>query len=114
MEALSGWYRVRFDEEYVYREVEPAGSEPWADRFSWDSVTRVCFLPQGPWDEDELYFFTSEREESYLIPGGAQGMGELWGETVRRNLFPMELLAEAMSGSGKLFCWPAAEEIGSE
>ncbi|MEO6061844.1 MAG: hypothetical protein ABIQ99_07905 [Thermoflexales bacterium] len=56
---------------------------------------------------DDLYVFTSRREESYLIPTDADGGSALVGELIRRGLFPPDLMLEAVQTEGTLFCWPS-------
>ena len=68
MPTLADWYHVRFDEKALYRDVAPAGRAPWTDTFDWADVIRVCFMAGDGLTSDDLYIFTSKREESYLIP----------------------------------------------
>src|SRR5687768_1450155 len=103
---LSQWYRVHFDDRAVYRNVTPPGGEPWSDEFAWDKVVRVCFHTGSLFESDELYIFTSEREESYLIPTEADGGKELVDELIHRDLFPAELMLEVVTTEGELRCWP--------
>ena len=110
---LSDWYHVRFDERSVYRDVSPPGGVPWSDSLEWTSVVRVCFLAQGLFESDELYIFTSQRDESYVIPMEAAGSQDLLDELMRRKLMPPEILIEAAIAENRLFCWPPSDE-GSE
>ena len=107
MPTLADWYHVRFDETTVHRDVAPTGGPPWTDGFEWADVIRSCFMA-GDWlTSDELYIFTSRREESYLIPTDADGGSALVGELIRRGLFPAELMLEALKTEGRLVCWPS-------
>jgi len=73
MPALADWYHVRYDGTAVHRPVAPSNRAPWSDSFDWADVIRVCFMA-GDWlTSDDLYVFTSRREESYLIPTDADG-----------------------------------------
>ena len=71
--SLETWYHVSFDKEYIYRKVDPPGGEGWNDKCRWDDIIRICFQPGDFLQTDEIYIFTSEREESYLIPIDADG-----------------------------------------
>ncbi|MFX0071187.1 MAG: hypothetical protein ACFFAO_08865 [Candidatus Hermodarchaeota archaeon] len=104
--SLDTWYFVSFDNEYIYRKVDPPGREGWNDKLRWQDIIRVCFQPGEFLEPDELYIFTNEREESYLIPLEADGAQKLWGEIVERNLFDAELAIKIMSMTEGLFCWP--------
>lgn len=104
--SLETWYHVSFDEEYIYRKVDPPGSEGWNDKCRWEDIIRICFQPGDFLQTDELYIFTSEREESYLIPLEADGGLELWGEIIDRNLFDAELAIKVATGLEGLHCWP--------
>jgi hypothetical protein len=106
MTHLEQWYQVSFDDRAVYRNVAPPGSQPWSDACTWEKIVRVCFRTGSLFESDEVYIFSSEREESYLIPTEAGGGRELVDELMRRGLFPAELMLEAMATEGQLFCWP--------
>lgn len=60
---------------------------------------------------DEIYVFTTQRPESYLIPTEAKGGGELWSEIMRRKLFDPELAIKAVTSIDTLYCWPADESV---
>jgi hypothetical protein len=109
MPHLSEWYHVRFDDRAVYREVAPPGGDAWADEFAWGDVVRVCFRTGDLFESDELYVFAAGREASYQIPTEADGGRELVDELIRRDLFAAEMMLEAVTTEGKLYCWPPAE-----
>ncbi|HEU4389491.1 MAG TPA: hypothetical protein VFV34_16930 [Blastocatellia bacterium] len=52
--SLEGWYRVSFDEHYIYRHVSPPGKQHWKDALRWDDIIRVCFLTQDLYLSDEI------------------------------------------------------------
>lgn len=106
---IANWYSVRFDEFSVYCDGSPPESEPWSDQFAWGDIVRVCFLTGSLFESDTLYFFTSRREESYVIPTEADGGQALVSELLHRELFPAEMMLEALRTEGKLFCWPPVE-----
>ncbi|MFN3265336.1 MAG: hypothetical protein ACK41E_00700 [Deinococcales bacterium] len=100
------WYIVEFDEMAVHRRVSPLGQKPWSDYFYWHDIIRTCFKAGGFLEQDELYIFTNQRQESYLIPTEATGGSALIGELVRRGLFSVELMLEATQHQGELYCHP--------
>ena len=104
--SLDTWYHVSFDEEYVYRNVDPPDGERWKDKLRWEDIIRICYHPGGFLETDELYIFTNEREESYLIPLEADGVQELWGKILERNLFDAEMAIKLATMSDGLYCWP--------
>jgi len=104
--SLYTWYHISFDEEYVYRNVDPPNQEGWNDKLRWEDIIRICYHLGDFLEPDELYIFTNEREESYLIPLEADGAQELWGKIIERNLFDAELAIKIMSKSDGLYCWP--------
>ena len=105
--TLSSWYHVRFDDDGITRDVHPGNREPWTDFVSWDKIIRICFkTAEEFYESDELYIFTSEREESYLIPMEADGALELWKTIIDKGLFGPQLAIDLASSSGKLACWP--------
>jgi hypothetical protein len=85
--SLDTWYHVSFDEDYIYRNVNPPDREGWNDKLQWKDIIRICYHPGDFLEPDELYIFINEREESYLIPLEADGAPELWGEIIERKLF---------------------------
>ena len=104
--SLDSWYHVTFDKEFIYRVVEPPNQETWNDKVRWEDIIRICFHPGDFLETDELYIFTNEREESYLIPLEADGGSELWGEIIGRNFFDAELAIKAATTTEGIYCWP--------
>jgi hypothetical protein len=102
------WFKVRFDDASITLEGSPPTRAAWESHVEWARIIRVCFK-SGGWDSpDEVYLFTDERPESYLIPMMAVGADALWDEIIRRGLFDAELAIEAASSVDKLFCHPPA------
>jgi hypothetical protein len=106
---LAGWFRVRFDDSVIGLDVSPPQRESWEAQIEWQRIIRVCFKAGDLYEQDEIYIFTNERPESYLIPIEADGAGDLWNEIIRRKLFDAEMSIEATSSVNKLFCCPAGE-----
>lgn len=74
---------------------------------SWSRIIRVCFLAGDHIKFDEVYIFTDERPESYVVPMDSFGGLQLWGEIIERGLFDAELAIKAASASSdELLCWP--------
>jgi hypothetical protein len=110
MAELSDWYKVSFDDRVVRREVSPPDGEAWVDEFAWADVVRVCFKTGSAFESDEVYVFTSERPESYVVPTEADGGRALVEEIVRRDLFAAELMVEAArTTEPAIYCWPPVE-----
>ncbi len=105
---LSQWYHVRFDEKGITRDVHPGNKESWSDFVAWDKIIRVCIKTAEDYMfSDEIYLFSSERPESYLIPTEADGGTALWNEIIKRGLFDAELAIKAATAPpDSLFCWP--------
>lgn len=103
------WFHVRLDDSRVTLDVTPLNRPAWEAQIEWGRITRVCFKAGGWESPDEVYLFTDERPESYLIPTIAEGGHELWLEIIRRGLFDAGLAIEAASAIDRLFCWPRGE-----
>ena len=102
--ALSEWFRVSFDEAGITMEASAPGSAAWREHIEWARITIVCFKTGDFTESDEIYIFTDERPESYLIPTEASGGLDLWNEIIRRGLFDAEMAIEAAaSPAGMLF-----------
>src|SRR5262249_3245926 len=100
------WYHVRFDASGITRDVRPPQKAAWQDQIAWQDIARVCFKTQEFYESDEIYIFTRQRPESYLIPTEAIGGQALLQELIHRGLFDAELAIQAMSTTNELFCWP--------
>lgn len=103
---LGEWFRVRFDEAAISLHVCPPNRSAWEAQIRWERIKRVCFKAGALESPDEIYIFTDERPESYLIPIEANGGDRLWDEIIRKHLFDAEVAIEAMSSLNKLFCCP--------
>ena len=104
--SLNEWFRVQFDDAVISLQVNPPNRPAWEAQIRWEVIIRVCFKAGDFLDSDEIYVFTNERPESYLIPTEAAGGDALWDEIIRRNLFDTEVAIQAMSSTNELFCWP--------
>jgi hypothetical protein len=105
---LAEWFHVTFDEESIHLDVSPPKSEPWTAHFPWSSIERIAFKAEELYTSDGIYFFTSLRPESFVVPTQADGGAELWAEVLRRGLFDAELAVEAAASVGGIFVWPPA------
>ena len=103
---LENWFSVTWDDEYIYRDVAPPGKAAWSDKFKWHDIERICFQATDYMYPDDIYFFTTERPESYVVPTEAKGGSELWAMVIEKRLFDAELAIKAVTSSKGLFCWP--------
>lgn len=110
MLMLKDWYQVRFTDESITRDVKPPGREAWSDRINWTRIKRVCMFAADLYESDEIYIFTDERPESYMIPVEADGGQELVQELIGRQLFDAELAIRFASATNELFCYPPTEK----
>ncbi|HEY9620691.1 MAG TPA: hypothetical protein V6C78_09995 [Crinalium sp.] len=103
---LREWYSVSFDDRAISLQVSPPNGIAWEEIISWERIIQVCFKT-GDWMEsDEIYLFTDERPESYVIPTEAAGGRALWSEILARKLFDAEMAIQAATTTHKLFCSP--------
>ncbi len=107
--ALDEWFLVRFDSDSISLEVNPPNRPAWTAQIEWKHINRICFKAGDLYSPDEIYIFTDERPESYLIPTEANGGDALWKEILERNLFDAETAIEAATSTNKLLCCPAIE-----
>ena len=104
------WFVVIFDEKQIVLDVRPPEGQPWKAGIPWDTITRICFVAEGPAASDGIYLFTTTRPESWAIPTEAVGGQTLWGEIVRRDLFDPSLANTAATSTEEaIFCWPPTE-----
>lgn len=104
---LENWFQVNWDDEYIYLNVSPPGKETWDDKFRWIDIEQICFEATDYMYSDDMYFFTTHRAESYVIPTEAKGGDDLWKLIIDKKLFDAELAIKAMTSSEGMFCWPA-------
>ena len=103
---LENWFEVSWDDRFIYRQVSPPGKESWRDKFRWEDLIRVCFEATDYLYSDNIYFFTTERSESYVVPTDAKGASELWGVVIEKGFFDAELAIEMATADSGIFCWP--------
>ena len=109
LSPLSDWFRVEFDDAAIELSVNPPRKEAWSARIEWNKINRVCFKAGDLYNPDEIYIFTNERPESYLIPTEANGGNALWNEIIRRKLFDAEVAIKAAGAINELLCCPELE-----
>jgi len=108
--SLSDWFNVTFDDASIELKVNAPMRESWQVEIRWNRIIRICFKTGDFLASDEIYIFSDERTESWLVPMEANGGSELWDEIIRRSLFDPELaIKAAASVEDKLFCWPKVE-----
>ncbi len=106
---LSDWFTVTFDDAWVRLQADAPERLSWEQQFRWEDIRRICFKPGDLFASDEIYIFTGQRPESYLIPIEAAGGQELWYEILHRGLFDAELAIRAATATEGIFCWPQGE-----
>ncbi len=105
-QPLEDWYQITFDDKNIYLDVHPAKKEGWTAQIQWADIIRVCFKPGDYISSDEIYIFTNQRPESYLIPTEASGGFELLMEIIRKGLFDAEMAIKAASAIDNILCCP--------
>ncbi len=105
-QPIENWYKITFDNTAIYLNIHPSEKEAKKIEIEWTTIERVCFKPGNYIESDEIYIFTTHREESYLIPAEAFGGLELWNEIIRRRLFDAQLAIVVAAKSEGVFCWP--------
>jgi hypothetical protein len=108
-----GWFCVTMSDDAISLSVIAAGRPAWRTAIPWDSIIRVCFAAEGPFDSDGIYIFTDLRPESWAVPVEADGGADLLSELMRRGLFNEELAIKAAQALSDLFCWPPADTRGN-
>lgn len=103
--ALPEWFSARFDDAAIFLDVRPPGGAVWQAQIDWARIIRVCFRAGDLFESDEIYIFTDERPESYLVPIEAGGGQALRAELITRGLFDAELAIQAATAANELFCW---------
>ena len=105
------WFEVSYDADIITINRRRFFLLNSVTEIAWTRIIRVCFLAGDHIKFDEVYLFTDERPESYVVPMDALGGLQLWGEIIERGLFDAELAVKAASStSDELFCWPSEIE----
>ena len=101
------WFEVDYDAESITISRRKLFLLKAVTEISWSRIIRICFLGGDHIKFDELYIFTDERPQSYIIPMDAYGALQLWSEIIKRGLFDAEIAIQAASASSdELLCWP--------
>ncbi|MFW9804112.1 MAG: hypothetical protein ACFFFC_15735 [Candidatus Thorarchaeota archaeon] len=109
--ALSTWFHVKFNEEFIDVHIHPPEREESRARIRWDEIIRVCFRPADFLGTDEILIFVEGQEPSYLIPMEADGGLALWSQILDRELFDAKLAINLASSSDEQYhCWPSLED----
>lgn len=112
MPPLREWYSINFDNSAIALQVNPPDGVAWEATILWERIIQICFKTGDWFESDEIYIFTDERSESYLIPTEAQGGQELWYEILERKLFDPTLALEAATKTKELFCFSLEDKQG--
>jgi len=105
------WFEVSYDTDTITISRRKLLILKSVTKISWSRIIRICFLAGDHSKFDEVYIFTDERPNSYVIPMDALGGLQLWNEIIQRGLFGAELAIKAASSvSDELFCWPPEKE----
>lgn len=107
---LENWFVVTWDDEFVYRHVSPPTGEGYEDKFRWVDIKRVCFEATSPYESDNLYIFTNQRPESYVIPLEAKNGEPFWMLVIDKGYFDEKLSVQAMLTPEGMFCYPSLDE----
>lgn len=105
-QTLESWFSVSWDDTYIYRNVSPPSGDAWNDKFKWADIERICFEATDYMYSDDLYFFTTERAESYIVPLEAKGGEALWHLVIEKKRFDAKLAIDAMTSVSGVFCYP--------
>ncbi|MCZ7668549.1 MAG: hypothetical protein M5U34_15850 [Chloroflexi bacterium] len=108
---LEDWFEVSWDDEFIYRKVSPPGMAPWRDQFRWRDLIRICFEATDYLFSDDIYFFTAERPESYVVPIEAKGASALWRTIIAKGFSDAKLAIEAATTGSGIYCWPRSFKV---
>jgi hypothetical protein len=105
-QPLENWFHVTFDDKIICLDIHPGDQDNIQTQIRWADIRRICFKPGDFLSSDEVYIFTNQRPESYLIPLEAHGGIALWMEILNRGLFDYDLAVEASTATDGIICWP--------
>ncbi|WP_166269254.1 hypothetical protein [Marinobacter caseinilyticus] len=107
---LSEWYQVSFDELRINISAQPPGKDAWEQSITWATIIRVLWQGEGGLVSDGVYLFTSEREESYVVPTESKGGDRLVKELINRGYFSSDKFTKAVTDPYGFYCWPEDEQ----
>ncbi len=105
---LDQWFSVSFDSDFITQNVRPPGGEPWVQAFRWNEIERILFVARGGLLSDELYFFTTQRAESFVVPTQAFGGHQLLQELIARKYFDSPEFTRLLLSPSGAYWWPEA------
>jgi|GEM_PF-6890186 len=108
---VSKWYHIEWNDERILLDVQ--SERPWRAEIPWESIRSICLdMAANPHHSNTIYIWVDGREPSFPVAFDADNGWELVQQLPKRDLFPPELLVEAMGGVGKTFCYEIRADIG--
>ena len=68
---------VSWDDTYVCIETRLPNRSVTLEKFRWQDIEKICMEAKCKKFSDEIFFFTSDRLEAYIVPVEANGGHEL-------------------------------------
>jgi hypothetical protein len=109
---LDEWFTVVFDSKSITLNARPAGRPPWTQMFKWNEIAKILFVGEGGLVSDGIYFFTTQRPKSFVVPTDASGGNELMQELIARKYFDSPRFTEVLLSPNGAYWWP--EELNEK
>ena len=101
-------FSVTWDDVYVRIESSPPNRLNVVEKFKWLDIEKICMEAKSKKLSDEIYFFTSDRLEAYIVPVEATGGHKLLEMLIIRKLYDAQLAKNAIASVEGLYWWPSS------
>jgi hypothetical protein len=108
---FKNYFCVTWDDVYVCIESKLPNRIALTESFKWQDIEKICLEAKSKKYSDEIYFFTSDRLEAYIVPVEANGGHRLLEMLIVKKLFDAQLAKNAISSAEGLFWWPNTNSI---
>ena len=98
--------QVNWDKDIVTIVLNPPQKNQNVEKFTWNSVERVCLEVTGKHYSDEVYFFTNLRLEAFIVPLDAKNGEAFMNEVVTKKLFDNQFVVSNKYSQIGQYWWP--------
>ncbi len=101
-------FSVTWDDEFVRIESTPPKRYTVIEKFKWLDIEKICMEAKSKKLSDEIYFFTADRLEAYIVPVEATGGRKLLEMLIIKKLYDANLAKNAIASVEGLYWWPSS------
>jgi hypothetical protein len=101
-------FSVTWDDNCVCIESNLPNRIKAIEKFKWADIEKICLEAKSKKLSDEIYFFTTDRLEAYIVPVEATGGHRLLEMLIVKKLYDANLAKSAIASVEGLYWWPSS------